>query len=240
MLENPSILFPHSLAFLQLLFCPEFGIQSRNRHDKHYFSFPWRPEPCNRTKTPCLKCPNSLTHFSPFVQKQSEFVWVLQSPERNQSSRDLCGHFEEEQINDDDLENSGGAFRPVGSQTWFVLPLGLPDHTKYVLFSVPKLLEDRFNGQCSNSFCNPDLGNCPLNPFLCYLLLPSQPPLDLSVPWTHWVHMCPWIFACFVPSTWVELFIQNFKFQSLHQNSNVPLSIIPSWIAKWWLPGLYS
>lgn len=32
---------------------------------------------CNRTRTPCLKCQNSLTHFSPFLQKQNKFVWVL-------------------------------------------------------------------------------------------------------------------------------------------------------------------
>lgn len=59
-----------------------------------------------------------------------------------------------------------------------------------------------------------------------------------SLPWTflfleHTEFTCaPGYLHVLVPLPGVELFIQNFKFQSLHQSSNVPLSIIPSWIAK--------
>lgn len=53
---------------------------------------------CNRTGTPCLKCQNSLTHFSPFLQKQNSLFGSCQCTGRSQGCSYLHGYFKEKQI----------------------------------------------------------------------------------------------------------------------------------------------
>ena len=53
---------------------------------------------CNKTRTPCLKCQNSLTHFPPSDKNKVSSFESCQSWETSQSSSHLYGHLKEEQM----------------------------------------------------------------------------------------------------------------------------------------------
>lgn len=111
-LDPPSILLPRSLAFLQLLFSPEFGIQSRNRHDKHYFSFPWRPGPAIKPGLHASNAKTAWPTFPPSYKNKMSLSGSCESWRKSQSSCYLSGHFEEEQILIT-FENSVDATEPL-------------------------------------------------------------------------------------------------------------------------------
>lgn len=104
---------PCCLAFLQLLFSPEFGIQSRNRHDKHYFSFPWRQGPAIEPGLHAWNDKTGWPSFPPsYKNKISLFGSCHSQGEKCKSSCYLYGYFKEEQIRTI-FENTDNATEPV-------------------------------------------------------------------------------------------------------------------------------
>lgn len=97
---------------------------------------------CNKTRTPCLKCQNSLTHFSPFLQKQNKLVWVLRELiEKPELLLSLWTFWRG--TNSDNLWKHRWCYRTtVRSQTRIVSTKGLIGCTKSTLCPCPNLLEE--------------------------------------------------------------------------------------------------
>lgn len=147
---------------------------------------------CNKTRTPCLKCQNSLTHFSPFLQKQNEFVWVLwELTEKPELLLSLWTFWRG--TNSDNLWKLSWRYRTtVRSQTWIVLIKGLTGYTKSILRPCSNLLERKVHiplqmylltGARDPTLGMQTWGNCFLN-FIFYCFLPHSilASLGLSVP----------------------------------------------------------
>lgn len=93
---------------------------------------------CNRTRTPCLKCQNSLTHFSPFLQKTKE---VCLGPARaeGEAMAPIISVLKRNKYGN--LWICWCYRTNVRSQTWIVLPKGLTGYAKSILRGCPHLLE---------------------------------------------------------------------------------------------------
>lgn len=135
---------------------------------------------CNKTRTPCLKCQNSLTHFSLFLQKQNEFVWVLwELTEKWKLLLSLWTFWRG--TNSDNLWKLSWCYRTtVRSQTWIALIKGLISYTKSILHPCPNLLEGKVRVPLEIHLLTKDpilgmqtWGNCFLN-FILYCFLPHS------------------------------------------------------------------
>lgn len=199
---------------------PEFGIQSRHRHDKHYFSFPWRPRPAIE---PGLHAWNAKTAWPTFPPSYKNKISLFGSC---QSSGYLYGHFEEEGMIIT-FENSDDATKAVRRQTRIASPKRLSDQTHPVSSSQPSggrgsyPLRHVLNGWRHYSQ-NPKSGNCFLQ---CPLMLP------LTLFWPPWTLLflehtksttCPSVFPFCLGTLlsfefWFLFNLQSSKATSLEQ-----------------------